>query len=626
MTFLAPALLALGAFVAVPLVLHLLHRHRAPRVSFPAVRYLRRAEREHATRIRLRQLLLLGLRVLGVSLLAMAAARPFLAGDRGAHPATAVALVLDNSLSSGAVVNDRRTLDGLKAAARAALAAAGPDDVFWLLRAGAPWEPAIRGNAAQVARDLEATVPTAGMSDLGAALNRARGILSGAGPGAREIHLLSDLQATAFATPPVEGTFPPIRVLIPADDPPPNRWVGAVEVGGGLPPRAGERFTVAAAIAGAGDSVDVRLSVDGSVRAVERGPVGGSVVLPLPAHGPGRVTGNVEIDRDALAADDRRWFAVEVATPPSVSLPASLPFLDEALDVLAEAGRIRRARVQADVGIAPAGVGADAVRRGTATLILPPSTPLERTAANRRLADAGIPWRLEPPLPGEARVDTQGLGLGVLAGVRLRQVYRLVPAGSGGDATLGAGRVLARLRSGEPWAVGGRGVGDAAGRYVLLATPLTPAAGTLPTSAAMLPFLDRALTVWLADGVAAGSRAPGDVVTVVGDSLIHPDGSGAAVEPGALVRLTEPGIYRVMAGDNVTGTFAVNPAPSESDLRRLPVGSAGLPGDVRAADLAAWPDVIYHRRLGRETTVALLVVALAVLLLESAVAASGRAG
>jgi hypothetical protein len=160
---------------------------------------------------------------------------------------------------------------------------------------------------------------------------------------------------------------------------------------------------------------------------------------------------------------------------------------------------------------------------------------------------------------------------------------------------------------------------------VLLATPLTTAAGTLPTSAAMLPLLDRALTTWLAGAAAAGSRAPGDEVTIEGDSLVRPDGSGEAVEPGAVERLTEPGIYRVLAGGEVAVTYAVNPPPSESDLRRLTVETAGLPGDVRAATLEDWPEVIYHRRLGRETTVALLVVALAVLLLESAVAATGRA-
>jgi hypothetical protein len=626
MTFLAPALLVLGAAVAVPLVLHLLHRHRAPRVSFPAIRYLRRAEREHATRIRLRQLLLLTLRVAAVLLLAGAAARPFLERDTGAHPPTAVVIVLDNSLSSGAVVEDRRVLDDLKAAGRLTLDAAGPDDTFWLLRAGAPWEPAVRGTATDVRPALDATEPTDGGADLVTALERARGILDGAGPTTREIHLLSDLQATGLGRGRVGvgGAAPdagaPIRVFVPAGPPPANRAVTGVQVGGGIPPRAGERSTVTASVAGATDSVAVRLAVDGTVRAVARAPAGAAVVLPFPAGPAGRVTGYVAIERDALAADDQRWFVAEVTRPPAVATTVPLPFLDEALTVLADAGRLRRLPVGAagdpDVVVAPAASGADAVPAGAGVLILPPASPLQRSATNRRLADADIPWRLETLTGGEARLDTAGLDLGVLDDVRLRQVYRLTPVGTGRDT------VLIRLRTGEPWAVGRL---DGERRWLLLATPLTPAAGTVPTSAAMLPLLDRALT-WLNRGHQPGSYRPGDRVTVPGGVVIGPGGADT-VPTHAAYRVTEAGIYRVQADDREVAAFAVNPPAAESELTRASPDelSAGRPGDVRAAGLDAWPDVIYHRRLGRELTVALLVVALSVLMLESAVAATGRA-
>ena len=55
----------------VPLLLHLLRRHIATRVEFPAARYLARAEREHSRTLRMRNLLLMLLRVL-----ARARARP----------------------------------------------------------------------------------------------------------------------------------------------------------------------------------------------------------------------------------------------------------------------------------------------------------------------------------------------------------------------------------------------------------------------------------------------------------------------------------------------------------------------------------------------------------------------
>ena len=76
MGFLSPLWLLLAAAIAIPLVLHLLQRHQGPRVVFPAMRYLLRAEREHARQIRLRQLLLLLLRLAIILFIAFTAARP----------------------------------------------------------------------------------------------------------------------------------------------------------------------------------------------------------------------------------------------------------------------------------------------------------------------------------------------------------------------------------------------------------------------------------------------------------------------------------------------------------------------------------------------------------------------
>src|SRR5688572_24582695 len=104
MGFLSPWLLLAAAAVAVPVFLHLFHRHESRRTAFPALRYLLRTEREHARQIRLRQLLLLFLRAAVIVLLALAGARPFLRGRGGAHPPTALAIVLDNSLSPSRVV------------------------------------------------------------------------------------------------------------------------------------------------------------------------------------------------------------------------------------------------------------------------------------------------------------------------------------------------------------------------------------------------------------------------------------------------------------------------------------------------------------------------------------------
>lgn len=621
MTVLAPAMLLLGLSVAVPLLLHLLQRHQGPRMVFPALRYLQRAEREHASRIRLRQLLLLALRVLALLLLAAAAARPFLRGGGAGHEPTSVVMILDNSLSSGAVTGDARVLDRLKDTALRTLAAAGPDDRFWLVRAGAPWEPAITGSAGTVAAAVRETVPTAGSADLGSEVARAVSILAGEPEGqAVEVQLLSDLQASNLGLGGSGAGDVPVVALLPGFTPPANRGVSAVEIGGGLPPRAGERSTVAAEVTGAGsDSVRLRLVLDGAVRAAAAAPAGAAAVLPFPAHQAGVVVGRVEIDADALTGDDRRHFVARVVAPPTVAVTARLPFLEEALDVLAESGRIRRAGAGADVVIAPAGVGAEAVRSGSAVVVLPPSSSLELAAANQRLSAAGIPWRFGQPRGGEARIAPGEGELGrVLSDARLRDVYGLEPQGAARDST------LLRLRSGEPWAIAG-GTGTE-GRYVVVGTPLTSDASSIPTSEAMLPLLDRALNAWAADVSEQAEYRPGDVVTLpAGDSLVGPEGS-AARDAGGIHRLTTPGVHRVFAGDEVVAAYAVNPPAPESDLTRLeePALADALGGDIRTASIADWEGAIYTARLGLEVTWPLLLLALLLLGVESGLAAAGR--
>ena len=59
MGFLNPLFLFAGLAIGVPVFLHLFHRQKTRRLSFPALRYLERTEREHAREIRIRQLLLL---------------------------------------------------------------------------------------------------------------------------------------------------------------------------------------------------------------------------------------------------------------------------------------------------------------------------------------------------------------------------------------------------------------------------------------------------------------------------------------------------------------------------------------------------------------------------------------
>lgn len=635
MGFLSPALLVLGAAVAVPILLHLFQRQQGPRLVFPALRYLRRAEMENARRIKLRQLLLLALRAGALVLFALAAARPVLRHGGGGHEPTAVAIVLDNSLSTGLILGERRILDHLKDRALESIARATSADRFWVIRAGAPWEPAIPASPAEAAAIVQATEVAAGAADLGAALERARSLLAAGAEGrATEIQLLTDLQATALRGVLAAGDgAPPVVVWAPDIEPPDNAGVVAVEVGAGLPPRAGERSTLAARVVGSreGDTIPIRLTIDNRVAAAGAAPAGAATVLPFPARAAGFAAGWVELEPDQLRGDDRRYFVVPVQPPPAVALAEPVRFVREALDVLAEAGRIRLVGTNAaEIVVAPAAAGASAARAGRTVIVIAPASPLELPAANRRLAEAGIPWRFAPgAASGEARLVVEREGdelLRALEDARIRRNFRLEPEPAGA-----ADSVLLRLGDGAPWLVRGRLEGG--GRYLIVASPFDEAATTLPTSAGLLPLLDRLIAVWGADAAGGTQAAPGDVIPlpVAATEVERPDGTREPVTGGTRYRVPgEPGIYRIHAGGRVIGAFAVNPPPEESELARASAGAlrAALPGWRlhRVGDAADWPESIFRRRLGREVWRPLLLLAFAVLLIEGLVAAGGRAG
>jgi Aerotolerance regulator N-terminal len=629
MGFLNPLLLGLGLSIAVPLIIHLFQRHQGPRVIFPALRYLRRAETEHARRIRFRQLLLMLLRVAAFLLFALAAARPYLRAAGVRHQPTAVAIVLDNSMSTGVVTGDRRLLDELKDLALVTLDQAEPEDLFWLIRVGSPWEPAWPGDADATSRRIRETRPSSAAGDLVAAVDRARAVLEeGAAGRASEIHVLSDLQASNIIDRSTGSRDVPIVVWVPPSDGPPNAAVVAVEVGGGVLPIAGQRSTVAATIAGdsTADSVNVRLAVDNHVIAAAAAPSGSAIILPFPARDVGFVTGWVEKDPDALRPDDRRWFATRIAPPPAVGLGGALGIVDEALAVLEQGTRIRRTDLRsADVVLLPAARSIESLPPGPGIVVLPPDSVLELPATNRRLAGAGIPWRFETmEAAGESSFglhDEPDPTLRSLQDVRLSLVYRIEPEGS---AT--ADSVLLRLSDGTPWAI--RGTRPDGSRYVLLASPFSESASTLPTSPALVPLLDRILASWVLTRASIDEARPGEQIGLPPDATAvqAPDSS---IEPasGAFRFGDVAGIYRLLAGDSVIGVVAVNPPPLESDLRRATVRQfrdALADAELITVDRAQqWPDRIFRQRVGREIWRTLALFALVLLVLESLVAATG---
>ena len=531
--FLQPWLLAALPLAALPLLLHLVARREPPTVTFPAVRYLQEATREHQRRLRLRNLLLLITRTLLVLALVLAAAGPTLpAGSPGEHAPTALVLVLDDSPSSGAVVGGRQTLERLRAAARDALGRAAAGDALWLLTAdGIPR----RGDAAALRALLDTLEPGDARLDLGQALALAGDVLAG-DPRPGEVLLLTDLQATAVSAAELDA---PLVVGRPAEEPPPNLGLAGIDAGPQPWTQSGGRITlVAAGTGGAATPVTSRLG-DAAPRQSLVSP-GAPAELAVAAPPPGWWTATAELQPDELRADDASVGVVRVMPPASVEWDSGDRWLATALETLAEGGRVT------------SGAGVTVGRLGPGpSIVLPPADPAELGALNRALGRRGVAWRYGDALGAAASIDSGGPG----EGVRVLRRLRLEGQGSGRTGVLATA-------GGAPWAV-------RSGDVVLLGSRLEPEWTDLPLTGAFVPFLDGLLNRTVRGEVIHVGGSPGEPLALPDRAeLVRRNDREWRVEGGGRFVPPDRGVYAFIAAGDTIGVAAVNVDARESDLTR----------------------------------------------------------
>ena len=103
MSFLEPIFLAGMLAAALPVVIHLINRRRAVRVEFPALAFLLASQRRESRGIKVRQWILMALRICVVALVAFALAKPFIVSASGVTATerlpTATVFVVDTSYS-----------------------------------------------------------------------------------------------------------------------------------------------------------------------------------------------------------------------------------------------------------------------------------------------------------------------------------------------------------------------------------------------------------------------------------------------------------------------------------------------------------------------------------------------
>lgn len=200
LAFLQPAFLLAGLAAGVPILIHLINRHRALVHRFPALRFLLMADRRTARKFRLYQLLLLALRVLAILLLALLLSQPRWGGEASAalaQPAQATVVLLDNSLSMQLRDGQETRLERAKTLAGQMLEGiAAPDSavVLPLVSDDPDAEPPLPGaNTAALWDQMRAVSASHEAVDVTAAVQRAVEILQASTAPRRRLVLLTDL-------------------------------------------------------------------------------------------------------------------------------------------------------------------------------------------------------------------------------------------------------------------------------------------------------------------------------------------------------------------------------------------------------------------------------------------------
>ena len=317
----------LGMAAAVlPLAIHLLSRGRSAPQPFSDLTFLQRVHQTRMRRIRLRQWLVLLLRTLAILLIAAAFARPAHqetgSGWIGSSVPTTAVMLLDHSFSTTYRDADGRLFERMKTQAQEVLDLFSESDQVVLIPfAGEPRDelgPTAINDLRQAVGDM---LPSQEQTDVQRALSAVGRHFEPSATTNRELFVFTDLSRHSWNRDIVTDSLNTDRVYVlgPAPRFRPNVYLERLDTSSWMA-AAGTKLRLHAVVANAtGEPIHALgadLFVDGE-RVQRRHvdlPAGASVTIEF-AFTPrrsGRLAGYVELEDDALALDNRRYFVVDV--------------------------------------------------------------------------------------------------------------------------------------------------------------------------------------------------------------------------------------------------------------------------------------------------------------------------
>ncbi|MBN1867016.1 BatA and WFA domain-containing protein [Candidatus Sumerlaeota bacterium] len=670
-------LFAIGAAtLAGPLLYHLLLRDRAQRRILPTLRFLGQMAPQTYAAHRLKNLLLLLLRLAVLALIVLAFMRPYMKADaEQADPDKAqegVVFALDTSLSMRA--QDR--WDNARSRLETLLESQPPDTRLALLLFDRAPRLAVSDTTdnLEVLAALRTAKPGAASTDLLAAIRSACDAASHLQALRKRVYLLSDFQNSALNDIRLDLVLPPGVDLFPVPIDDVDRFNATIQNVRETDSEAKDKRRIVVQAAGFGPgrhTAEVVVRDGGEVLASREivvdasRPVVADIEFPVETDREMFLTAHLEL-KDAIDEDNAFPFKIEDRSPIPLLVLApigSIRLGDEAGGIPSDANPFLKAAVRAceprvrSKWLDPSQI--DAVRVGDYAVVLalgpeafPPAT-IARLQEYVRSGGAVVAF----PEKGE------GDALGDLVGVEVRgwreidpEVgYRLVSGGTDGgpfsipgesvDSLVGHPRAsrylevseefpegvgaLLRFDDGSPFLLA-RKMGS--GSVFCFTVPLDPRATDFPIRASFCPFLLEMFRHATRRAEGAFDYRVGDIVP--GNEL--PEGgmvlapTGRSLDESGTLALAEPGFYRIVTGGK-NRTLAVRTDPEESDLSMMTVDEIDAISRLsRSEDAFTDPDLLTASSLtssdrppdaSRRLWFTLLSAVLGVMALESLLAA-----
>ncbi len=205
MIFSAPIFLYLVPLAGLPIVFHLILKQKKRTVVFSTLMFFHRTDPKLNSHRKIRQWLLLLMRILLIAFILLALSRPEFVTSVGLGGKISVVAIVDNSASmseAGSYGNDRSKLECAREGARKLLLALESDSkaavILSVDEPAVPTVDSLTSDTELLLDSLDKIRPTAATGNAGQALSRAFELLRASTTGGGAVHVFSDMQRSEW--------------------------------------------------------------------------------------------------------------------------------------------------------------------------------------------------------------------------------------------------------------------------------------------------------------------------------------------------------------------------------------------------------------------------------------------